>query len=151
VSHAGPGVGRVLGLDLGSRRIGVAVSDADRRMATGMDVIIRSGSPEIDHRRIRQLVDETEAACVVVGLPMSLSGSLGPAARAVLDEVGGLSRTLPVPVETFDERMTTVVAHRSLASAGRDSRRRRHVVDQVAAAAILESWLARERQRGADK
>ena len=78
---------------------------------------------------------------MVVGLPLSLDGSLGPAARAMLTEVTALRETVGVPVETCDERFTTVTAHRALRSGGTRSRDRRKVVDQVAAAVMLQSWL----------
>jgi putative Holliday junction resolvase len=78
---------------------------------------------------------------VVVGLPLSMDGSVGPAAEAALDEVGALRQALPVPVETWDERLTTVSAERSLRERGVRARDQRRTVDQVAAAVLLQSWL----------
>src|SRR5437660_890641 len=98
---------RALGLDLGSRRIGVAISDRDGRVATPVDTITRGKSHAADHARIAALVAEWDAEIVAVGLPLSLDGGIGPAARSVLDEVSELARALPVPVETVDERFTT--------------------------------------------
>ena len=132
---------RVLALDLGSKRIGVAVSDEGERLATPRTVLLRTGDPARDHRRIAELVDEEEAELVVVGLPLSLDGTDGPAATAARAEVGQLRDALSVPIELHDERLTTVTAHRLLAERGLDSRRRRPVVDGAAAAVLLQSWL----------
>ena len=80
--------GRVLGVDLGSKRIGVAVTDSDQRIATGVAVLTRTGDRAADHRALADLVAGYQAVGVVVGLPLSLSGRMGPAAQAVADEVG---------------------------------------------------------------
>jgi putative Holliday junction resolvase len=135
------GAGRVLGLDLGSRRIGVAISDPTGTVATPFTVIERAGDRQADYRRIADLVAEENATVVVVGLPVSLSGALGPAARTALVEIEALSATLAVPVETHDERLTTVSAQRALDAGGLPRRRQRRVVDKVAAAVMLQSWL----------
>lgn len=132
---------RVLALDLGSRRIGVAVSDATRTLASPVTVIVRSGDRTLDHRRIAGLVAEYGADRVVVGLPLSLDGSLGPAARGVLDEIGRLRSHLPVPVETLDERFTTVTASKQLRAAGKTGRQQAGVIDAAAAAVLLQTWL----------
>lgn len=133
---------RVVGLDLGSRRIGVAVSDSGGVLATPYSVIERSGDPAADRARIAGVVHELEAGTVVVGLPLSLDGSRGPAATAAVTEVDALRQVLDVPVEVHDERLSTMSAHRSLTASGlKGSARRRQVVDQVAAAVVLQSWL----------
>jgi putative Holliday junction resolvase len=140
-SAATPRTGRVLGVDLGASRIGVAVSDRAQRLATGLTVVGRSGDPSADHAALARLVGEEDAVAMVVGLPRSLDGSLGPAARAVLCEVTALARVVGVPVETCDERFTTVSATRALQAGGTTARKRRKVVDRVAAAVMLQSWL----------
>lgn len=132
---------RALALDLGTKRIGIAVSDAGAVLATPRTTIERSGDVARDHARIAELVAEEEAAVVVVGLPRSLDGSLGPAAATVAAEVEQLTVVLPVPVVTHDERFTTVTAHEQLRAAGVGGRRRRNVVDQQAAAVLLQAWL----------
>lgn len=132
---------RALGIDLGERRIGVAVSDAEGRVATPITVIERSGSRNRDHQRISELVAEYEAGVVVVGLPLSLDGSAGPAAQAAEQEVGELEAALAVPVFTHDERFTTAIAERALAETGLSGKARRQRVDMVAASVILQSWL----------
>ncbi len=134
-------MGRVLGLDLGTKRIGVAISDPDRRVATPIEVVTRSGDRARDHRAIAALVDEWEAERVVVGLPLSLDGSTGPAAQAALAEVDELAGVVGVPVDTTDERMTSVTANRALDALDVRGPARRNVVDKVAAAVILQSWL----------
>lgn len=136
---------RALGLDLGQRRIGVAVSDAEGRMAVPFDTVERCGDRAGDHRRIGDLVAEAGAEVVVVGMPLSLDGSEGPAARRTRKEVAELRRSLGVIVETYDERLSTVEAERSLRTADLDGRRRRKVVDKVAASVMLQAWLDHRR------
>ena len=134
---------RVLALDLGSKRVGVAISDRSGTIASPLTVLHRSGRTAIDHERIRELVAEEEAVLVVVGLPLSMDGTLGKAAQAALREVEALATVVGVPVETFDERLTTVTGDRILAERGMNAEKRRKVIDKVAAAVILQSWLDR--------
>lgn len=135
--------GRVIGVDLGDRRIGIALSDPKRTVASPFTVLARS---PLSHREIAKLVAEWEATLVVVGLPYSLDGSLGPAAMKVLAEVESMGATLSVPVETYDERLTTVTAERMMSDAGLDTRSQRKVVDKIAAAVLLSAWLDRYSQ-----
>jgi putative holliday junction resolvase len=132
---------RALGLDLGTRRIGVALSDSAGAVATPYDVLTRSADRVRDHGRIAELVAEAGVQVVVVGLPLSLDGSVGPAACVILDEAEELRARLPVGVVTWDERLSTVEAERRLRAAGVRGRRGRGAVDQVAATVILQSWL----------
>ena len=141
---------RALGIDLGSKRIGVAVSDDAGTVATPLEVVARSGDRRRDHRRLLDLAEEWEVGVLVVGLPLSLDGSLGPAARGVLDEVEALRDVSAVPVATYDERLTTVTAERQLAEGALDGRARRKVVDMVAAAVLLQAWLDGQRAAGTD-
>lgn len=134
---------RAVGIDLGERRIGVAVSDPSGTVATAREVLQRSGDPAQDHRRIAEIVEEVEAEILVIGLPLSLSGEMGPAAKAVATEVEAIAATVKVPVETQDERLSTVSAERSLSNLALKAPARRQVVDMVAAAVILQSWLDR--------
>ena len=99
---------RVLALDLGSRRVGVAISDSSGTIASPLLVLQRSGRVSLDHERIRVLVEEEEAVLVVVGLPLSMDGSVGKAAHAAISEARALATVVGVPVETLDERLTTV-------------------------------------------
>jgi putative Holliday junction resolvase len=132
---------RALGIDLGSRRIGVAVSDTAGSIASPLEVVSRSGDETVDHRRLADIVAEYEAEIVVVGLPLSLDGSEGPAAVGYRAEAERLGDHLPVPVETYDERFTTVTAEQRLRDAGVRGPARRKVVDKVAAAVLLQAWL----------
>lgn len=132
---------RALGLDLGSRRIGVAVSDRDGRVATPCAVVQRTKDAQRHRREIVELVAEFEAEVVVVGLPLSLDGSEGPAAQEARAEIERLAALVKVPIETYDERFTTVTAHDQLAAAAVPGRKRRQMIDQVAAAVMLQAWL----------
>ena len=132
---------RALGVDLGEKRIGIAVSDSNGKVATPLQVIIRSKSIKQDHKKICDLVDEWEADIVVVGMPYSLNGSKGLAAKTVEKEGKELSSALEVPVATQDERLTTAMAAKELAIQGLDSKKQRKVIDQVAPSVILQSWL----------
>ena len=129
---------RVLGVDLGSARIGVALSDPDGILATPLTVLPRT--PEL-LERIRTLAAEHDVGAVVVGLPRSLDGRERQAARTVRAEVRRLAEGLPVPVHLQDERLSTVVAHTGMAAAGRTARQRRGSVDASAAAVLLQTWL----------
>ena len=142
-----PVTGRVLGVDLGARRIGLALSDPLGDLAGPLAVLERTGDRAADHIAILGTATENEAGLIVVGVPLSLStGRPGPAARATLAEVAELTERAaaidpPVSVETYDERLTTVTAQRSLATGGVRAKDRRGLVDKVAAAVLLQSWL----------
>ncbi len=136
-----PALGRLLGVDLGSRRVGVAACDSGRRLASGITVIPRVGDRVREHGQLAGLVEEYDAVGLIVGLPLSLSGQVGPAAAGVLSEVAELRQRLGLPVATHDERFSTVTAHGALAASGRRGRKHRATVDQVAAAIILQSWI----------
>ena len=141
-----PGTRRVLGLDLGSKRIGVAVSDRSGTIAGPLTVLQRSGDVARDHRAIAALVVEEEAEAVVAGLPLSLDGSVGRAAQAALAELEALASVVGVPVATHDERFTTVSAERPMREMGMNAKQRRKVVDKMAAAVILQAWLDARRE-----
>ena len=138
---------RALGIDLGSRRIGVAVSDTTGTLASPITVVERGPGEDAAHRRLAELVDEYEAEVVVVGLPLSLDGTEGPAAAACRDEAKRLADCLSVPVETYDERFTTVTAEQQLREAGVPGRAMRAVIDKVAASVLLQAWLDRQTTR----
>jgi putative Holliday junction resolvase len=136
----------VAALDLGTRRIGVAYSDSGRTLASPWGTIQRSGDATRDREAVVAAVRECEAGTVVVGLPLSLSGQAGPAARAALDETEALRVLLQpfgVSVETADERFTTIEAERGMRAAGRTGKAARQVVDSAAAMVLLQAWLDR--------
>lgn len=134
------GPGRVLGLDLGDVRIGVAISDDARRVAVPLGTV-HVGRPPGELKAIGALVQENQVSLVVIGLPLSMDGSRGT--RAVQTEAlaDGLRAVLEVPVVFQDERLTTVEAERGLRDAGVTGRTRRAVVDPEAARILLQAWL----------
>jgi len=131
--------GRVLGLDLGDVRIGVAVSDPDRRLAVPMGTI-RAGAPA-DLQAIVELVRDNEVTLVVVGHPLLLSGRAGARARHAEEFAGTLGGFLEVPVVLHDERLSSAEANRMLRQAGAGGRERRRAVDRSAATIVLQAYL----------
>ncbi len=134
---------RILGVDLGSRRIGLALSDPSGTLASPFEVLPRSGDRKVDHRKIIKAAVENDADRIVVGLPRSLSGKRGPAETATLAEVDELKARAPgsITIDLYDERFTTVIAQRSLVESGMRRDARKQVVDKVAAAVMLQSYL----------
>jgi putative holliday junction resolvase len=134
-------VSRALGIDLGSKRIGIAVGDRTGTIASPLSVLQRSGSVKRDHQAIAKLVEEEEAEVVVVGLPLNMNGSEGPAAQAAIAEAAQLATVVAVPVVTFDERRTTVTADQAMIEFKMRAQARRRIVDKIAAAVMLQNWL----------
>lgn len=130
---------RALGLDLGERRIGVAVSSGS--VASPIETVVRSGDRGADHRRLLAIAAEWEVDTIVVGLPLSLDGSEGPAARSARAEMAELAAATSCAVVPYDERLTSVTANRLLREGEVPGRSRRQVVDQLAAAVMLQAWL----------
>ncbi|ADG82749.1 Holliday junction resolvase RuvX [Thermincola potens] len=128
---------RVLGLDVGTKRIGVAVSDPLRLTAQGLTVI-KKGEELTELPRI---IEQMEVSEIVVGLPKNMDGSLGPKAQEILELTEKLRETLQLPVHTYDERLTTVAAERILLEADLSRAKRRQVVDKTAAVLILQGYL----------
>jgi len=137
---------RLLGIDLGSKRIGVAVSDRSGTIASPLIVINRARTQRLDHEEIARLVVEEEAEGVVVGLPLNMDGTEGSAAVAARQEVDRMATVVGVPVYLHDERRSTVQADQSMAQRNMNAIDRRAVVDKVAAAFILQSWLDANRE-----
>jgi putative holliday junction resolvase len=132
---------RALGVDPGSKRIGVAVSDRSGSIASPLVVIQRTRSKQHDLAQIARLARDEEAEVIVYGLPLNMDGSMSRAAKAATVEAKQLATLVDVPVEMHDERLTTVSADRSMLDAGMNAQQRRQVVDKVAAAIMLQSWL----------
>ena len=132
---------RAVGIDLGEKRIGVAISDSGGSLATPYEVVARTGSRDEDHLRIKAIVEEVEAEILVVGLPLSLDGTEGKAAQGARQEAEAIGQKFSVPIELHDERLTTVEAERILKEQGLDAAERRNVVDKVAAAILLQAWM----------
>jgi putative Holliday junction resolvase len=139
---------RVLGIDLGSKRIGVAASDRSGTIASPLTVLQRCGSQGGDHRNIAKIVVEEEAVAIVVGLPLNMDGSEGKAAQSARAEVERMATVVGVPVYVHDERLTTVAADRVMMEQNMNAQARRKVVDKWAAAVILQAWLDSRESRG---
>ena len=135
-AHREPGA--ILGLDPGERRIGVAMAVPGGSMALPLTVLDATGDWAA---ALAELVAEHRVAGIVVGLPVSLSGSEGAAAARAREFAAGVGERLGLPVHLVDERLSTVAAGRALAEAGARGRRSRRVVDRSAAAVILQTWL----------
>jgi putative holliday junction resolvase len=140
-----------VGIDVGSVRVGVAVCDRDGVLASPLETVRRPSRAQgpADLARIAALVTEYAALEVVVGLPLSMSGARGAAAQTALEYAIAIATAVaPVPVRLVDERLSSVSAHGHFDAAGMGSRARRDVVDQAAAAIILQSALDAERSSG---
>lgn len=135
-----PGV-RALGIDPGTKRIGLAISDRSGTIASPFAVLQRGRSRQHLHGEIARIVREEEIEVVVVGLPVNMDGSHGPSAKAAIADARRLATVVDVPIELHDERRTSVTAERSMREAGLDGVERRRRVDKVAAAVMLQSWL----------
>jgi len=129
---------RVLALDIGDRRVGVAVSDPMGMLARTLAVIKRNGR---DYQAIADLVQELGVERIVAGFPRNMDGSVGEQARKVESYVAGLREHVGVPIEFWDERLSSVEAERLMIKAGRSARERRERIDAVAAAVILQEYL----------
>lgn len=150
-SSDAPLAGRRLGVDVGSVRVGVALSDPNGVLATPLTTLSRDQRAAADIESLAALVVEHEVVEVVVGLPRTLGGRHGAAAEDAKSYAAALAgRIAPVPVRLSDERLSTVAATRALREGGVRGRRQRAVVDQAAAVQILQSWLdgAGTRDRG---
>lgn len=140
---------RVLAVDPGSRRIGLALSDEEGSIALPLETVERRGEAAAV-RRIAEVVRERGAREIVVGLPLELDGTEGPAARRARLFAGAIEREVEVPVVLWDERLTTVSAERALRESGVRGAKRRRVVDQVAATVLLSGYLEARRARAGD-
>jgi len=137
-----PGAGRRLGVDVGSVRVGVSLSDPSPFLASPLVTLSRDADDDTDLAQLARLVTEHEVVEVIVGLPRTLADRQGSAADIAIDYADRLAgRVAPVPVRLADERLTTVSATRMLSSRGVKGRKQRAVVDQVAAVEILQVWL----------
>ncbi len=133
---------RVLGLDVGDRRIGVAVSDPLGIIAQGVTVIERKTLDE-DLKAIKDIIAQYGAESVVVGMPINMDGTRGKSADKVTEFVGALGSSAGIPVATYDERLSTKESEKFLISSDVSRRKRKSVIDKIAAQLILESYLER--------
>lgn len=141
---------RIMGLDLGEKTIGVAVSDPLGLTAQGREVLHRTNTRQ-DMAYLQALIHRLQIHQVVVGLPWNMDGTLGFQGQKTLDFVEGLKKKVSIPVKTYDERLSTREAQQTLISADMGRKKRRAVLDKVAAVIILQSYLDRENRREADQ
>ncbi|MBA4493018.1 Holliday junction resolvase RuvX [Paenactinomyces guangxiensis] len=139
--HSSP---RIMGLDAGERRIGVAVSDSLGWTAQGVEVIDRRMSDWL--KRLDELVREYDVRSIVVGLPRNMNGTLGPRGEACKQLAKQLEQRYSLPVHLWDERLSTIAAERTLIDADISRKKRKKVIDQMAASWILQGYL--DAQRG---
>ena len=132
---------RILGLDLGDKRIGLALSDPMGWTAQGLEVIASKGSIEADITKIKEYVERYEVEKVIIGLPLNMDGSSGPRAEKARAFAARLGKRLKITVEMTDERLTTVAAQKLLIEADLSRSKRRKVIDKMAAVLILQSYL----------
>lgn len=136
---------RILALDLGTRRVGVAVSDPMGWTAQGLPTLEKKRKKEL-LEAIKDIVAQFDVERIVVGLPRNMNGSIGPRARKTIAFAEALRKALGIPVDLWDERLTTVAAEKSMAEGGVRPSRRRGTVDRVAAQLILQGFLDSLRQ-----
>ena len=137
-----PARGALIGLDLGTKTIGVAASDPERRIAAGIETIARSKF-SVDARRLLILADERNAVGFVLGLPVNMDGSEGPRVQSTRAFARNLAASVDIPIGLWDERLSTAAVERALIAADASRRRRAAVIDQHAAAYILQGALDR--------
>ncbi len=142
--------GRVMALDVGERRIGVALSDTTRVLATPLTTL-RAASRAAALKQIAALVVQHEAAVLVVGLPLTLNGEIGPQAQIVQAFVEELRELVAVPIHLIDERLTSVAAERMMIDLGMKAEQRKARIDEVAASIILQDFLEAQRERREDE
>jgi putative Holliday junction resolvase len=133
-------VGKILAIDFGTRRIGLAISDDLRMLARPLPHLL-SGKIGAIAEALRKIITTDGVSEALVGLPRNMDGSYGPAAETVRQWVQSLRALLPVPVRLVDERLTTRQATRMLHEAGKDSRKQRSIVDSAAACVLLQGYL----------
>jgi len=139
-----------LGLDLGKKRIGVAGCDGTGLIATGLQTIYRKSFPQTI-AELQQIVRDREVQILVVGIPYSMDGTVGPQARQTLKFSQALSTALQLPVEYIDERLTSFQAEEMLKSENISPSRNKGLIDRKAAALILQQWLDQRREKSSGK
>ena len=142
---------RVLGIDLGYRRIGIAISDPQRLIAQALTTLHRKGSLTPILLEIINLIHEYEIQHVVIGWPLRLNGKEGIQTRRVDRFIEALKQRVSIEVDRWDERMSTIAAERALIEANMSRQGRKAVIDQVAATLILQGWLDRQRAQNPDQ
>lgn len=133
---------RIMGLDLGDKTIGISMSDEMGWTAQGLEVIRRKQeSPEADLERLDQLIKEYQVEKVIVGLPKNMNGTIGPRGELCKEFGRSLQERTGIPIQMWDERLSTVAAERILISADVSRKKRKQVIDKMAAVIILQGFL----------
>jgi putative Holliday junction resolvase len=138
---------RILGIDHGTKRIGIALSDEGKLIALPFELIAAEPRSQF-FERLKQILCEKAVALIVVGMPRNMDGTYGPAATKVQEFVASLKEAVDIPIQTWDERLTSVQANRFLAEAQVRRDKRKEKVDQMAAALLLQSYLDCLAERG---
>jgi putative Holliday junction resolvase len=131
---------RILGLDHGTRRIGVAVSDETKTIATPLEFIPAEAMDKVIER-LQQLIRERDVELILIGMPRNMDGSYGPATEKVKEFIAAIQPHITAPVKTWDERLTSVMANRALLEGNIRRDQRKQKVDKMAAAILLQSYL----------
>lgn len=132
---------RIMGLDLGDKTIGVAVSDPLGWTAQAVEVIRRTGDLNLEIKRLRELIGKFEVKMIILGLPKNMNGTVGDRGQKSLEYAAWLKKALGLPVEMWDERLSTVAAGKILLQADMSRAKRKKVIDKMAAAMILQGYL----------
>ncbi|MBM7660720.1 putative Holliday junction resolvase [Bacillus mesophilus] len=133
---------RILGLDVGTKTVGVAVSDEMGWTAQGLETIqINEEKKQFGFNRLKEIIEEYQVESVVVGLPKNMNGTIGPRGEACQKYAELLSETFQLPVQLWDERLSTMAAERILLSADVSRKKRKKVIDKLAASVILQNYL----------
>ncbi len=132
---------KAIGLDVGEKRIGIAKSDGLNITAQGVGVIYMKNKREKTFQAIKEIIETEKADVLVVGFPKNLNGTIGPQVKKVQDFVAELQDLVDIDVEYFDERLTTVSARRALLEGDVSRKKRKMVIDELAAVIILQSWM----------
>ncbi|MBM6619686.1 Holliday junction resolvase RuvX [Bacillus suaedaesalsae] len=133
---------RILGLDVGTKTVGVAVSDEMGWTAQGLETIqINEEKKEFGFKRLKEIIEEYDADSIVVGLPKNMNGTIGPRGEACQMYAEMLKETFGLPVQLWDERLSTMAAERILISADVSRKKRKKVIDKLAASVILQGFL----------
>ncbi|MHC1721336.1 MAG: Holliday junction resolvase RuvX [Clostridiaceae bacterium] len=131
---------RILGLDVGERRIGVAISDPLGYTAQGIKTIIRKNL-KLDLVEIKNICDEYSVESILIGLPKNMNGTIGPSGEKMIELSRIIETELDLPVKLWDERLTTVAAHKAMLEADMSRAKRKKIVDKIAAMYILQGYL----------
>ncbi|MFH1856561.1 MAG: Holliday junction resolvase RuvX [Candidatus Omnitrophota bacterium] len=137
---------RVLGFDIGTKRVGVAVSDELGMCANAKDVFTYT-TKELLINKIKNYAEELFATEIVIGLPINMDGSLGASAKAIMEIVETVKKEVSIPVHTFDERFSTVIAEEFLIEADLSRKKRKKIIDAAAAQIILQDYLSMIKQK----